>query len=288
MKNTNFLMRTAAFALLFITIVSSGQAVEFYLKLGSGLGFVRPETLDALITDWQTWHKKEAERAVKFAFLSGEASKFRMTTDFDAEFLAALTPRLHIGLAGGILYGEIPQAKTELTIEKELGTFIQVHPVELTALPFALVGYYILPIGGQWSAFIKAGAGKIFAKFSDRDGRRLTTNENFSYQETQTASGQGPYFVGGLGLRVLLSTGLSLVAEVEGRSARIRGFTGEKKDGTLGSLYTYEAYDSQLDFWQAKVQIHESPPAGEAVRSVGETLVDLSGFRAKISLLIRF
>lgn len=269
-------------------MLSAAPAVEVYLKLGGGLGFVRPKAIDSLITDWQTWHVMEAERTAKFTFLGGDAAMFRTTTDFDAELLIALTPRFHIGLAAGLLYGEIAQAKTELSIEKELGTFIQVHPVELTALPMALVGYYVLPLGRSWAVFIKGGAGSIAAKFVDRDGRRLLTNENFTYQETQTASGRGPYFVGGLGLRFLLSTGLSIEAELEGRNARIRGFSGENKDGVLGTLYAYEAYDSQLDFWQTKFQIHEAAPAGDNLRSVEEAMIDMSGFRAKFNVLIRF
>lgn len=288
MKDTKTLMRAAAICFLFFSTAASGLAVEFYLKLGGGVGFVRPKNIDALINDWQTWQKKEAERAVKFTFLGGEASMFRLTSDFDAEFMAALTPRLHAGLAFGLFYGEIPQGKTELTIEKDTGTFIQVHPVELTALPVALVGYYILPFGKKWALFIKGGAGMIYAKFVDRDGRRLITNESFSYQATQSASGQSPYYLGGLGMRMQLTEDLYLDLEIEGRNARIQKFSGEDNSGISGTLYMYEEYDSRLDFWQKKIQIHPDIPVGENLRSVGEALIDMTGYKAKISLFIRF
>lgn len=288
MRDTKILVRAAALCLLFISTAASGLAVEFYLKLGGGVGFVRPKNIDALINDWQTWQKKDAERAVKFTFLGGEASMFRMTSDFDAEFMASLTSRLNIGLAFGLFYGEIPQTKTELTIEKDVGTFIQVHPVELTALPVALVGYYIQPLGKKWALFIKGGGGMIYAKFVDRDGRRLTTNESFTYQASQSASGQSPYYLGGLGMRMQLTDDLSLDLEIEGRNAKIQKFSGEDNSGVSGTLYMYEEYDSRLDFWQKKIQIHPVIPAGESFRSVGEAMIDMTGFKAKISLFIRF
>ena len=77
---------------------------------------------------------------------------------------------------------------------------------------------------------------------------------------------------------------------VEGlyRNAKIQGFTGETELEGQGTLYYFEEYIPELDFWQAKNEIRAEKPSGPNIRSVSEAVVDFGGFSVTIGFIIRF
>ena len=55
-----------------------------------------------------------------------------------------------------------------------------------------------------------------------------------------------------------------------------------------GTLYYFEEYVPELDFWQAKNEIRTEMPSGQNFRSVSEAMVDFSGVSVKIGFIVRF
>ena len=72
------------------------------------------------------------------------------------------------------------------------------------------------------------------------------------------------------------------------RWMRVSGFRGDTETDEAATLYHFEQYSSDLDFWQAKNRLYAQPPAGEEFRSVRETEVDFSGFSLILGVAIKF
>jgi hypothetical protein len=169
-----------------------------------------------------------------------------------------------------------------------VGTYQNTHPIQVSGIPLHWDIYYFFRLYKDLKLYVQGRAGLLWAKYVERHGRKLTQNTNYGYPEEFSASGRGGLVSAGLGLTYEFTSGISLFLEGSYRSAKIKDLTGENKTGEEGNLYAYEKYHADLDFWQERFNIFSEPPAGTDYRSVSKTLLDFTGFTARIGLFIRF
>lgn len=268
-------------------LISWAHSIELSLKLSGGLSYINLKNTNRTLQDWSEWQKREADYRKNWSFLGGEVRGFHSGFDFEGEIIVSFTPHLAAGVGTGYIHGELNEEKTEITLEKVLGTYIYVRPTKVSAFPLTLSGYYFFPLK-KVNFFIKGGAGIIWAKYIDREGNKKTSATKFAYHQLQRTSAKGSTLFGGLGIMYDMEPGMRFFVEGSARLAKISGFHGENKEGDTGILYFFEEYDPDLDFWQAKNRISADEPSGENIRSVEEATVDFSGFSVKIGIIIKF
>jgi len=283
MKNMKKYFRILIFL---IFSVSLSYGIEFSFKFSGGLNYLKLNNINRILQDWAGEYEKRAQSKELWNF-EGEVKKFHRGIEFEGEVIITLSPRFGVSLGSGYIYGEISDRETEITVERKFGTDIRVRPNKVSAYPLSLSGYLFLPLRGKISPYIKGTVGVYFAKYIDWDGKRTLPKTEFNYS-SQIAEAVGPAFEGGLGFTVEVDSHLRFFMEGSARKAKISGFEGEIKEGEQGTLFYFEEYDSELDFWQAKVEILTEKPEGEEFRSVHEAKVDFSGFSVKIGLIIKF
>lgn len=221
-------------------------------------------------------------------FAGGGAGKLNIGYDFEGEIIVSFSPHLAASFGVGLIYGELAEEKIEVFIDVDSSTNSITRPTKVNARPLTLSGYFIYPLGKKLDIFIKGGAGLVWTKYTEREGGKSLTADNYNYWWHQKASAQGPVFLGGLGIIYRIDSSLGFFIEGGARWAKISGFRGETPEGEEGDLYFFEEYDSDFDSWQAKYMISTEKPTGDNLRSVKKAVVDFSGFSAKIGLLIKF
>ncbi|MCJ7579632.1 MAG: hypothetical protein MUP98_03750 [Candidatus Aminicenantes bacterium] len=285
MKRITVLIPLLIIALLF---VPHARALDVSLKLSGGRSFFNLQNIDRILDDWAVWKKKDTETHSDWTYIGGEVSKLHSSFDFAGEILVSLTPKITIGFGAGYIYSELVEDKTALTIERVVGTFLDVKPIKISALPLTISGYYFFPVSSKARLYVKGGAGPIWGKYIEREGRRLTTNENFTYQSFQRTSGRGSVVLAGCGFEYEFEPGMRVFFEALGRLCRISDFQGENNLEETGMLYSFEEYIPDFAIWQAKNQIMETQPSGENFRSVQKTTINISGIMIKIGLVFKF
>ncbi len=280
--------KPAIFLVLVFLTTPLIHAVEIHLKFSTGLNWIRPAGINQVLQDWLAFYKTEAEAFKNFHFLGGEAVNLRSSINLEGEILVSLSSHFAVSIGSGLIYGNIPQKSTETSVEKLAGTFIYVHPLQISSIPFILSGYTFLNLGNRFSIYMKGGAGLSWAKFIERDGRRLLPNKNFSYQKMNSATARSPVYQAGGGFLFKVESGIRLFLEGTYRKVSISDFSGENKQKVKGHLYFFEEYNANLDFWKSQYAILEEVPSGEAIRSAEKAVIDLSGFTLKLGLIIRF
>lgn len=285
MKRIFVLISVLIFALLF---VPRARAVEVGLKLSGGQSFFQLKAVNRLLEHWAVWKQKDTEAHSDWTYIGGDVAKLQSGSDFSGEILLAVTSRITIGIGAGYIYSELIEDKTALTIERVVGTFFDVKPIKISALPITISGYYFFPLGTNSRFYVTGGAGPIWGKYIDREGRRLTTNDNFTYQTFQRTSGRGSVVLAGGGFEYEFEPGIRVFFEGAGRLCRISDFTGENNMEETGTLYSFEEHIPEFEIWQAKNQILEVEPSGENFRSVKKATVDISGIVIKIGLVFKF
>jgi hypothetical protein len=283
------LITKSLICLIFLwAFTSPGLAVEVNLKFSGGICSLNLKDINRPISDWMEWKKKDTEAHSGWTYIGGETSSLHRGFDFEGEILVSITRRIALGVGAGYIYGELQEEKTALTIERLAGTFFDVKPITVSALHLSFLGYYFLPIRSDMKLYAKAGAGVVWGKYIDREGRRLETNENFTYQTFQRTSGRGSIFLGGLGFEYEFEPGMRIFFELSARVSKITDFEGENEREEIGILYSFEEYDQNYLFWQKKVQIQTAEPQGDNFRSVQRTVVDIGGASVKLGLMFKF
>jgi hypothetical protein len=285
MKQITVLISLLIFAFLFVPHVRAG---EVSLKLAGGRGFFNLQNINRLLDDWALWKKEDTGTHSDWTYIGGEVSKLHSSFDFAGEILVSLTSRITAGIGAGYIYSELTEDKTALTVERVVGTYLDVKPIKISALPLTLSGYYFFPLSSSAKLYATGGAGQVWGKYIEREGRRLTTSDNFTYQTFQRTSGRGSIVFAGCGIEYKFEPGLRLFFEGSGRICQISNFQGENNLGETGALYYFEENIQDLGIWQAKYQIMADEPSGENYRSVQKATVNLSGFMLKIGLLFKF
>ena len=280
------------FFILLLILPALAGATEFSLKIGGGIDFVQMDTVNLAHREWLDWMKRDAEVHASFNFLGGSVPDFGTTVNFEGELLLSINKNIALSLGSGLLYGEIPQDQTETSVQRLVGTFIHVHPLQISAIPLTISGYYFLNLTNRLQIFGRAGGGVIMVKFVNRDGRRLTQNKAWTYQKFNNANARSPLFLGALGAMFEVEPGIRVFFESSYRWARITGFTGNNTVAgqplQTGMLYFYEEYDTERDIWTAQLNVRAAQPDGANFRNVQEAVIDLSGLSFKLGIVIRF
>lgn len=276
------------FFLITLLFIPRTHAVEVSLKLSGGRSFFKFQDINRLLNDWAVWKKKDTEAHNEWTYIGGNVSELHSGFDFAGEILVAITSRITVGIGAGYIYSELIEDKTALTIKRVAGTFLDVKPIKISALPLTISGYYFLPLSGSSRLYVMGGAGKIWGKYIEREGRRLTTKDNFNYQSFQRTSGRGSIVLAGFGFEYEFEPGMRFFFEGSGKICQISDFQGENNQEETGTLYYFEEYIQDFEMWQAKNQIKAAAPSGENFRSVQKATVDLSGLSIKIGLVIKF
>jgi len=272
--------------LLLLCGLSSGG--EIRLRLASGLHILSPEEINLTLAGWQQELETRAGTYAGMDYVSGAAAALRLGVLFEAELLFSFSPRLAVGLSGGYSYTEVAEEDTLLTVAWDGVTKNHVRPTKISAYPFTLSAYYFVPLGAKLSAYARAGAGYILARYTAREAIKTEAETQYSYQGVDTAEAGRPTLVGGFGLCYQFDPSFGFFIEAGARSARVSGFKGENTLKQEGSLFSFEEYVPDLNIWQAKMGVRPEAPAGSDFRSVREAVVDYGGFSARIGILLKF
>lgn len=285
----NSFVKAALLIIVLSLFILNLSAVEFSLKLAGGLSHMKLDSVNRSILDWVAWQKKNAQEQKRWEFLGGKVTELHQSFDFDGEVLLAVNSWLSMGISIGFIYGEITNRDTELTIDRSGNQYLYTFPTKVNAYPFIFSGYFNLPVFNWLKFYINGGAGLVWAKYFNSEGRKLNQEgTNFNYPISQKASSRGNVLKGGIGVLFHTYSGIDFFLEGSYRLSKITGFQGENKDNIRGTLFTYEEYDPNIDIWQTKINILADKPAGEFIRSVEESEIDLSGFSFKTGIIIKF
>jgi hypothetical protein len=280
--------KAAIFLLVFICIAPLVYTVDLSIKFSTGLDFINPVNVNRLLQDWFTWHELEADAHINSHLLSGEAQELRSMIDLEGEFLLSLSENFALSIGSGLIFGEISQPSTETSVQKTVGIFTYVHPVQVSATPLILSGYAFLRLWRSFSIYAKGGTGILWTKYIDRDGRLRSGNIKYFYENVNKVTARSPIYQAGLGFIFEIEPGVRFFLEGIFRKAKVKGFSGENKIGETGKLYHYEKYSSNLGFWETQFAVLPEAPSGNTIRSVSEAVLDLSSFSVKIGLIVRF
>lgn len=275
-------------SILFLCLISKTYGFEFSLKLAGGLSFINPVNLNNIHQDWKDLYKIDTDEHQKWSFIEGELGSLKNSFDLEGELVYSLNPRIAISIGTGFIFSELNPKNPNFSIEKTINTYEYIYPMKVSAIPAILSGYYLYPLNNRFKVYAKAGAGFIWAKYIDREGRKQLDNDNYVYYSTQNTKARGTMLSGALGLRVESEQGINFFIESSFRKTNISNFTGENKSGLIGTLYFFDEFDSDLEFWQSKFKILSQEPSGNSFRSVKKAEIDLSGFSVKLGIIINF
>jgi hypothetical protein len=262
------------------------MTLEF--KLSGGYAYVNTESINKGIASWADWRIKEAEENNSWFLLGGNLADLHSGVHLEGEILLSLTSRIAISLGAGYFYSDVYEKDVEVLVQKISGPISQIFPTTVSAYPVVLSVYYFLPLTSRLKVYARGGGGLAWANFVNREAKKLESAEKYNYFQSDKGTASGPVYMGGLGLAYETDVGVRFFIEGLIRSAKISGFTGENEQEERGTLFYFEEYDTQLDFWQAKNEIRPEAPVGTNFRSVSEAEVDFSGFSVKIGFIIRF
>ncbi len=265
------------------------HGVELSFKISGGLSLLSPNDLNLTLSDWAERQKRTAEHQPNWNFTSGKTPELKQAFDFEGEIIFSFHPRLAASLGIGFFYGEVNPENTEQLIQKVLGEFSQIQPRKISATPLTLSLYYFLPLSNKLRIYARGGSGIIWTKYIEREGsKRNEPDRNYSYSIVQNVSTNSPILSGSLGIQFKAESGFSFFVECSALRARVKNLQGQVEGGENGTMYYFEEYDPDLDFWQAKNRILSEKPSGEYFRSVRETILDLSGISLKLGIIIGF
>lgn len=285
MKN----MKKKVFFLFFIFIVFAvfSYGVEVNLKLSGSLYYLNLDHINRSLRGWEEWIKRAGPFYNEWTYKEGEVNKFHSGIALEGSLLFFINPRLTVGIGSGYIYGELSEEKTALTVDKPKATSVYVRPAKINVFPLNFSAYYFFPLRSNVKLYAQGGFGLAWAKFIEREGIEKS-EKKYTYYWDRTATALGQAYFTGIGLIYEADPNVCFFVEGEARLSKISGFEGETPEGEEGTLFFFEEYNADLDFWQTKNMILTDEPSGENFRSVQETVADLSGFSVKIGLLIKF
>lgn len=261
-----------------ITAPASAQS-KFGFKLGGGLGYVGGGDINTGLTGLSD--VMDAIMTLFGAVTSGGYEAFHLGLNFDGEFLYQITPSIALGL--GVGYLSASKASTLTGTNPPATVTIDFEP-KVSAIPITLNFHYLIPAGSALNFVLHAGAGYYLASYDD------SWTFSGSPAETFDMSGGGLGFHGGVGLEWAMSPNFALTFDILGRFASASGFTGTYTAGsttlTNGKLWYYQSTGTTLGTIDL-ITYDDVQPGGTGISNVREAKLDLSGFTAKIGVLIR-
>ena len=270
--------------IIFLSFTSFSYSLELNLKLSGSLNYFNLNHINLSLQSREQLIRKSADFYQDWVFKEGQIKDFHLGTYFEGEFLLFFSPRIAAGISTGYLYGDISEKKTSMFISRKSDTYIFMDPITINAFPLNVAAYYFFPIQNKLKLFVKEGAGLLWTKFVERKETKKMPANKFTFLLLQKATSLGKSFFSSIGLVYEAEEGIHFFIEGQFRLAKISNFQGELKGGEKATLYYFEEYDSDLDFWESKNQLFQEKPSGETFRSVEKTVIDLSG----ISLILGF
>jgi hypothetical protein len=280
--------KITALTILFLILVTSASAVDFYLKLGGGIGRIGFDSINQVLSDWEDEQILDAQSRASWNYISGEVMELRGAFELEGELKLDIHPNLGFSLSSGILHADLPADKTNLVIERTLGRYDVIHPIKVSGFPFILSGYFNLPMGPETRVYLRAGAGLMAARLVEQTGFKRVENPKYVIELDQNAVGSGRIYIAGLGISRKISQGAVIFLEGSYRSAQIQDFKNKEQENNSDLLYSYQKYNSDLDLWSSVMRFHANPPSGEDIRSVKKTAADMSGLSIKCGIMIHF
>lgn len=275
------------FSLLLIFDVSS-YCIEVNLKISGSLCYLNPEHINRSLNGWEEWFKKANLYYEYLSYKEGEVKNFNLGTAFEGEFIISITPHFAVGFGTGYIYCELSEEKTALTVDSREETIVFAKPLKINAFPLNFSAYYFFPLSKKMKLFIRGGTGLVWAKYVERQARAESLEDEFNYYWKQEATAQGQIYFTSLGLIYEPDRFFRFFIEGEVKSAKLSGFHGETADEESGTLFFFEEYNQNLEFWRAQNVLLKEKPSGDNFRSIQKTVIDLSGFSVKIGVLIKF
>jgi len=264
------------------------SGIDLSFKVSGSYSFLKLDGVNRVLQGWSDYKIKEVGAVADWSFESGEVKKLRGAVGLEGELVASVLGRLGIGMSFGYIYGELDESDTSLIIKKGGNPQINAHPVKVTAYPLVLSAYYFQPIGKKMQIYLRAGGGRLRAKYVNREAQKLPAAAAYTYPAFQIAEGGGTIAQGGLGVKYTMNDNLGFFLEAGYRRAEAAGFDGENRAGEKGKLYSFEEYRNELDYWQYQMKILTAAPAGDSIRNPAEAAIDFSGAALNVGLFMKF
>lgn len=271
----------AVLLLLIAALPSFG--LTFHFKLSGSYSLLSLGDVNRSLSGWRDFMKRRKSEIAGWTYVGGKAGRVRGGFDFEGELILDLGPRWAIGIGSGYSYAVAAESATALDILQSSVPYVYARPTKVTATPLVLSAYRFWPLGRKLSLYVRAGMGRLWARYSDREAARKASSAGFSYTDAISASGRGALALAGAGIKYAYDGSLGFFLESIWRRAKVNTLG----NGT-GTLYFFEQYRQNLDFWQAKMGLFDAPPAGETFRSVQKAVVDYGGLVLKLGFFVKF
>ena len=267
--------------LLAAPLPSSGLTVR--LKLAGSYGAPAFDDANLALNGWAESLRRQAAATPGWSFTGGKDGRLRGAFGIGGEVLLDLTRRWSIGIGSGYALSEVSEGATTLEIERSSVPYVYARPTRIAATPLFLSGYHTFPLGSRLGLYIGAGAGQVRVRYSSSAAAKKAASSGFAYSDEQSASGRGNLVQGTAGFKYVHDQNIGLFLEAVWRRAKV-----ETLENGTGTLYAYDEYRADIDFWQAKMAVLDGPPAGETFRSVRKAVADAGGLVLRVGFLIKF
>lgn len=229
------------------------------------------------------------------AFDQGRFATLHWGTDLNVEIGYRLTPHLELAAGVGVVQGRLKNSRLALE-SANAASEEYAFDLDLKTVPLELVCRYWLVGRGQCLFSVQGAVQYHFATW--KMDSRYSQYSFYGYftgfhRINETASRQGLGLALGGRAEVKIDEHYSLIAEVSGRYAPLRKFSGRRLSFENpiqvidGKLWSYEYYDRDSDQWRRGLGIGERPTGGET-RNVASAKVDFSGLALRFGLLFHF
>jgi len=279
---------TIAALLVFLLLPSALPGLEIQMRLSSGLWRMNLSEVNAALAGWHEGLKRLADVDPNLDIVSGKPRNLHLGIDFEAELILSFSRWIKLGLSAGYGYGFLDEEATLLTVNQAGVLYERARPTKVSTYPFLVSGYFNIPLGRKFNAYLRAGVGAIQARYIAREAQKMDAERRYTYTSYDYAKSRRPTYLGGLGFSYSFDETLGFFFEAALRSARVNGFAGENLNIKNGILYSFEESLPQAGFWRPSMHVRYEAPQGDSVRNVREAEVDFSGYSIKIGLILKF
>ena len=236
--------------LVFFAVTPILSQPKFSLKLVGGVSSMEGGDLNEAIKDYNRLYADYDALGFPASF---DLDELRWIPNFKGELVISLSSNFAIGIgteylsktnkgAARINYSEVTDYPDE-TYSYEFDNKDD-FSVSIKATPILLNFYYFFPTRGKITAFIYAGVAYYFASFEQTDVYDYDSEDayessiwadwisTYSYSGTwkENAKDDSFGFQGGLGFEFDFTSRIALVAEISGRIANFKNWSGDRSD----------------------------------------------------------
>lgn len=144
---------------------TSERGLRFQLKLTGGISCLS-------VGDWNTYMDRATRLQRDLGRMlgnevQGKFEKIGICPEIEGEFIVTFTPRLSIGVGTGHIWGKQGRDSSRIFIKSRAGQVDMTHETKISAVPVTLSARYSFPFFPKVNAFVTAGLGYYFARWSD-------------------------------------------------------------------------------------------------------------------------